>query len=90
MVEVVDTTDPITNYKPTWSSYTWTASTTVESWTVKQWDVYIYDGTPVPPGPTPGGKDNAKKWHYRKSRKVNVRIWQNGKFYYIIKEKLSQ
>ena len=45
MVEVVDTTDPITNYKPTWSSYTWTASTTVESWTVKQWDVYIYDGT---------------------------------------------
>ena len=45
MVEVVDTTDPITNYKPTWSSYTWAASTTVESWTVKQWDVYIYDGT---------------------------------------------
>ena len=45
MVEIVDTTDPITNYKPTWSSYTWTASTTVESWTVKQWDVYIYDGT---------------------------------------------
>ena len=45
MVEVVDTTDPITNYKPTWSSYIWAASTTVESWTVKQWDVYIYDGT---------------------------------------------
>ena len=45
MVETVDTTDPITNYKPTWSSYTWAASTTVESWTVKQWDVYIYDGT---------------------------------------------
>ena len=45
MVEIVDTTDPITNYKPTWSSYTWTASTVVESWTVKQWDVYIYDGT---------------------------------------------
>lgn len=45
MVEIVDTTDPITNYKPTWSSYTGTASTTVESWTVKQWDVYIYDGT---------------------------------------------
>ena len=37
-------------------------------------NVYIYDGTPVPPGPTPGGKDNAKKWHFRKSRKVNVRI----------------
>lgn len=45
MVEIVDTTDPITNYKPTWSSYTWAASTAVESWTVKQWDVYIYDGT---------------------------------------------
>lgn len=45
MVEIVDTTDPITNYKPTWSSYTGTASTVVESWTVKQWDVYIYDWT---------------------------------------------
>ena len=45
MVEVVDTTDPITNYKPSGSSYNWTASTTVESWAVKQWDVYIYDGT---------------------------------------------
>ena len=45
MVEIVDTTDPITNYKPNGSSYTWAASTTVESWTVKQWDVYIYDGT---------------------------------------------
>ena len=44
MVETVDTTDPITNYKPTWSSYTGTASTVVEIWTVKQWDVYIYDG----------------------------------------------
>ena len=37
-------------------------------------NVYIYDGTPVPPGPTPVGKDNIKKWHYLKSRKVNVRI----------------
>lgn len=45
MVETVDTTTPITNYKPNWSSYTWTASTTVESWAVKVWDVYIYDGT---------------------------------------------
>ena len=45
MVETVDTTDPITNYKPNGSSYSWTASTTTESWTVKVWDVYIYDGT---------------------------------------------
>ena len=37
-------------------------------------NVYIYDGTPVPPGPTPGGKDNIKKWQYLKSRKVNIRI----------------
>lgn len=37
-------------------------------------NVYIYDGTPVPPGPTPSGSSGTKKWHYRKSRKVNVRI----------------
>lgn len=37
-------------------------------------NVYIYDGTPVPPEPTPGGKDNIKKWQYLKSRKVNIRI----------------
>lgn len=37
-------------------------------------NVYIYDGTPVPPGPTPSGSSNNKKWHYQKSRKVNVRI----------------
>lgn len=36
-------------------------------------NVYIYDGTPVPPGPTPGSNNN-KKWHYQKSRKVNIRI----------------
>lgn len=35
-------------------------------------NVYIYDGTPVPP--TPSGSSSNKKWHYQKSRKVNVRI----------------
>lgn len=37
-------------------------------------NVYIYDGTPTPPGPTPSESNNVKKWHYQKSRKVNVRI----------------
>ena len=43
--------------------------------------VYIYNGTPVPPG-----TNNNKKWQYQKSRKVNIKIWQIDKFYYIIKE----
>ena len=37
-------------------------------------NVYIYDGTPIPPGPTPSESNNVKKWHYQKSRKVNIRI----------------
>lgn len=37
-------------------------------------NVYIYDGTPIPPEPTPSGSSGTKKWHYQKSRKVNIRI----------------
>lgn len=45
LVEVVDSSDPATNYKPNWATYTWAASTTVESDSVAKWDVYVYDWT---------------------------------------------
>ena len=45
LVETVDTTAPITNYRPNWSSYTWTASSTAETDEVEVWDMYIYDGS---------------------------------------------
>ena len=45
LVEVVDSSDPATNYKPDWATYTWAASTTVESDSVAKWDVYVYDWT---------------------------------------------
>lgn len=45
LVEVVDSSDPATNYKPDWATYTWVASSTVESDSVAKWDVYVYDWT---------------------------------------------
>ena len=45
LVESVDTTAPITNYRPSGSSYTGTASTTVETDEIEIWDMYIYDGS---------------------------------------------
>lgn len=45
LVEVVDSSDPATNYEPNWATYTWVASTTVESDSVAKWDVYVYDWT---------------------------------------------
>ena len=45
MVEVIDTWDTPTNYRPNWSSYTWTASSTAETDEVAVWDFYVYDGS---------------------------------------------
>jgi len=45
MVEIVDSSDPATNYRPNGSSYTWTASSTTETWDVAKWDFYVYDWT---------------------------------------------
>ena len=43
MVEVLDSGDPATNYRPNGSSYSGTASSTVETWEVAVWDYYVYD-----------------------------------------------
>lgn len=45
IVSAVDNTDPITNYRPSGTSYTGTASTTVETEVVKVNDTYLFDGT---------------------------------------------
>ena len=43
MVEVLDSGDPATNYRPNGSSYSGTASSTAETWEVAVWDYYVYD-----------------------------------------------
>lgn len=45
MVETVDTSDPVTNYRPNGSSYSGTASSTEETNEVAVWDFYVYDGS---------------------------------------------